>query len=85
MTVQILLDSFLSLEIIFTVAFVNVEGTLLTSVGVSEDLMYTQQQLLILRVVHRQLLHLKLLPLQLLPLARLQDPVSSYLQLTSRQ
>jgi hypothetical protein len=43
MTGQILLDSLLSLEIIFTVAFVNVEGTLLTSVGANEDLMYTQQ------------------------------------------
>ena len=80
MTGQILFDSLLSLGITSIVAFVNVEGTLLTSVGVSEDLMHTQQQLLILRVVHLQLLHL-----QLLPLARHQDPVSSYLQLTSRQ
>jgi hypothetical protein len=52
MTGQILLNSLLSLGITFIVAFVNVKGTLLTSVSVSEDLMHTQQQLLILRVVH---------------------------------
>jgi hypothetical protein len=63
MTVQILPDSLLSLKITFIVAFVNVEGTLLTSVGVSEYLMPTKQQLLMLRVVHLQLLHLQLLPL----------------------
>ena len=80
MTGLILLDSLLSLEITITIAIVDVEGTLLTSVGVREDLLHQQQQLLILRVVH-----LQLLPLQLLPLARHQDPVSPYLQLTSRQ
>jgi hypothetical protein len=58
MTGQILLDSLLSLEITITVAIVDVKGTLLTNVGVREDLMHQQQQLLILRVVHLQLLHL---------------------------
>jgi hypothetical protein len=58
MTGQILIDSLLSLEITITVAIVDVKGTLLTNVGVREDLMHQQQQLLILRVVHLQLLHL---------------------------
>jgi hypothetical protein len=58
MTGQILLDSLLSLEITIIVAIVDVKGTLLTNVGVREDLMHQQQQLLILRVVHLQLLHL---------------------------
>jgi hypothetical protein len=43
MTSQILPDFLLSLEITFIAAFVNVKGTLLTSVGVSEDLMHIQQ------------------------------------------
>ena len=50
MTGLILLDSLLSLEITITVAIVDVEGTLLTSVGIREDLLHQQQQLLILRV-----------------------------------
>ena len=42
MTDQALLDSLLSLAIIIIVAIVDVESTLLTSVGVREDLMHSQ-------------------------------------------
>ena len=68
MTGQALLDSLLSLAITIIVTIVDIKGTILTSIGIREDLMHSQQQLLILRVVH-----LQLLPLQLLPLARHQD------------